>query len=84
MTGLLDAYAGIVGQDMINHLRQLARPLQGMKIVHVNSTRVGGGVAEILTKLVPLMQELNIDTSAWGATFERTSVATDAVVSFSE
>ncbi|MEW6290641.1 MAG: glycosyltransferase [Thermodesulfobacteriota bacterium] len=64
MTNLLDAYAGVAGQDVINHLRQLARPLRGIKVVHVNSTKVGGGVAEILNKLVPLMQELEINT-AW-------------------
>ncbi|MCB2182434.1 MAG: glycosyltransferase [Desulfobulbaceae bacterium] len=63
MNTLLDAYANITGQGVIDHLRQLAAPLRGMKVVHVNSTRVGGGVAEILEKLVPLMQELSIDTS---------------------
>lgn len=59
---LLNAYAQVVGQAVIGHLQQLARHLQGKKVVHVNSTRVGGGVAEILTKLVPLMQDLGIDT----------------------
>lgn len=54
-------YAPIVGVDVIDHLRQLARPLEGLKVVHVNSTRVGGGVAEILHKLVPLKAELGID-----------------------
>lgn len=54
-------YAAIAGQDVVNHLWQLARPLKGLKVVHVNSTRVGGGVAEILTKLVPLKTELGID-----------------------
>lgn len=34
-----------------------------MKVVHVNSTRVGGGVAEILFWMVPLMRELGIDAS---------------------
>lgn len=63
MTNILDAYAEIAGAEVVAHLRQLASPLAGMKIVHVNSTRVGGGVAEILQKLVPLMQELGIDTS---------------------
>ncbi|RJX34508.1 MAG: glycosyltransferase [Desulfurivibrio sp.] len=63
MTNLLDTYADVAGQDVINHLRQLARPLRGMKVIHVNSTRVGGGVAEILTKLVPLMRDLEIDAS---------------------
>jgi trehalose synthase len=59
--GLLDNYAQIVGAEVITHLRQLAAPLAGAKVVHVNSTRTGGGVAEILTKLVPLTQELGID-----------------------
>jgi trehalose synthase len=58
---MLEAYAQVAGTDVIAQLRQLARPLAGAKVVHVNSTRVGGGVAEILTKLVPLMQELGID-----------------------
>jgi trehalose synthase len=58
---LLEDYAQVTGNDVIAHLRQLAAPFSGAKVVHINSTRVGGGVAEILTKLVPLMQELGID-----------------------
>lgn len=58
---LLDDYARVAGEDAIEHLRQLARSLQGMSVLNVNSTRVGGGVAEILTKLVPLTRELGID-----------------------
>lgn len=60
----LDLYAKVAGEDVINHLRQLAVQLQGMKVVHVNSTRLGGGVAEILNKLVPLLGDLGID-SRW-------------------
>lgn len=63
MAALLDQYASIVGSDVIDHLRQLAAPLRGMKIVHVNSTREGGGVAEILNRLVPLQRELQMDAS---------------------
>lgn len=59
---LLEDYAQVAGTDVIAQLRQLAAPLAGAKVVHVNSTRVGGGVAEILAKLIPLMQELGIDT----------------------
>ncbi len=60
---LLDRYAEHAGHDAIEQLRQLARPLAGLRVVHVNSTRQGGGVAEILVKLVPLMQELGMETS---------------------
>jgi trehalose synthase len=63
MTDTLNQYAPIVGANVIDHLRQLAEPLKGMKIVHVNSTREGGGVAEILHRLIPLKQELGLDAS---------------------
>lgn len=58
---LLETYSQVCGEGAIDHLKQLAEPLQGMKVVHINSTAVGGGVAEILTKFVPLMRELGID-----------------------
>jgi len=59
----IHSYTDVVGSDVISQLQQLAEQLQGKKVVHVNSTRVGGGVAEILAKLVPLMQDLGIETS---------------------
>jgi len=63
MTEMLNQYAPIVGSNVIDHLRQLAEPLKGMKIMHVNSTREGGGVAEILNRLIPLKQELGLEAS---------------------
>lgn len=60
MTGLLDSYAPVTGEAVIQHLRLLATALQGKRVVHLNSTRVGGGVAEILAKLIPLKQELGL------------------------
>ena len=59
----IEAYGDVAGPDVIDHLRQLAVLLEGVRVVHVNSTRVGGGVAEILTKLVPLKQELGIEVT---------------------
>ena len=50
----------MAGDEVVHHLRQLAAPLQGMRVVHVNSTREGGGVAEILHKMVPFMEELGL------------------------
>ncbi len=61
MTKMLEQYAGVVGEDIIGHLRQLAEPLRGMRVVHVNSTREGGGVSEILHRLIPLKKELGLD-----------------------
>jgi len=58
---ILENYARVAGTDVIAQLHQLATSLAGVKIVHVNSTRSGGGVAEILTKLIPLTRELGID-----------------------
>jgi len=60
--GKLESYANIVGHDVIDHLYQLSSLLKNIKVIHVNSSRKGGGVAEILEKLVPLSQELGIDT----------------------
>jgi trehalose synthase len=63
MSDLLEAYERVAGEDVIGQLRQLAAPLKGVRAVNVNSTRYGGGVAEILDKLVPLMRELGIEAS---------------------
>ena len=63
MSVTLQEYAKITGDAVIDQLYQLSKTLKGKKVVHVNSTKVGGGVAEILNKLVPLMNELGIETS---------------------
>jgi trehalose synthase len=58
---LLDRYEEVIGRQEVRRLRQLARGLCGRRIVHVNSTRSGGGVAEILAWMVPVLRELGID-----------------------
>lgn len=66
MSELIEKYRLAAGQDAINELLQLASILRGIKIVHVNSTKSGGGVAEILAWLNPLLKALEID-SRWEA-----------------
>ncbi|HXW57262.1 MAG TPA: glycosyltransferase [Candidatus Cybelea sp.] len=57
----LDDYAGVVGTAEIAELRALAAPLKGRSVQMVNSTSVGGGVAEMLIRVVPLIQELDLN-----------------------
>jgi trehalose synthase len=56
----LDDYAGVIGEGELEELRALAKPLRGRTVEMINSTAVGGGVAEILNRLVPLAEELEL------------------------
>ncbi|MFH1511460.1 MAG: glycosyltransferase [Candidatus Woesearchaeota archaeon] len=58
----LEHYRKIVGMKSIKAIRKDAEHLRGKKVVHVNTTATGGGVAEILNTLVFLMNDLGIDT----------------------
>lgn len=59
----LAEYESVVGKAVLDQLYQLGSLLRGMSVVHVNSTKMGGGVAEILSWMVPFMNELGIDAS---------------------
>jgi len=63
MSDRLSAYERIVGSSRITQLRRIGKKLGGIRVVHVNSTREGGGVAEILDWMVPLMREAGLDAS---------------------
>ena len=56
----LDDYAAVIGAGEIEELRILARPLLGRPVEMVNSTAVGGGVAEILNRIIPLAEDLGL------------------------
>lgn len=58
----LDEYVPVVGPAAIDDIRALARVVEKRSLLMVNSTAVGGGVAELLTRLIPLLQELGIQT----------------------
>jgi trehalose synthase len=58
----LDDYRAIIGTGDVDELRFLAREIKGKTMKMVNSTAVGGGVAEMLNRLVPLLGELDVAT----------------------
>lgn len=57
----LDDYKSIVGEKQIEDVKALGEKIKGRSVTHVNSTPVGGGVAEILLNLVPLMRDVGLD-----------------------
>jgi trehalose synthase len=56
----LEDYRPVIGDERVDEIRQLAAPLAGARVLHVNATSFGGGVAEILMTLVPLMQDIGL------------------------
>ncbi len=57
----LDDYVDIVGGAVIDRIRELAKPLEGARVLHLNATAYGGGVAELLATHVPLLRSVGID-----------------------
>ncbi|MFZ5863723.1 MAG: glycosyltransferase [Nitrospirota bacterium] len=55
-------YVSVVGEAVTDEIQLLADRLRGSSVCHVNSTPVGGGVAEILTRMVPLLNQLGVHT----------------------
>ena len=60
----IEDYEPIVGEKMINQIYEESARLVGKHILHLNSTYQGGGVAEMLNALVPLMNSVGI-TAGW-------------------
>ena len=57
----LKDYAAVVGDEVIEEIRALAEPLQGARVLHLNATAYGGGVAELLATHVPLLRSVGVD-----------------------
>ena len=55
-------YQSMVVGSLVEEIRELAAKLAGARILHVNATSFGGGVAEILYTLVPLMRDIGLET----------------------
>ena len=63
-------YTHIVGRPLIEEIRELAEPLKGSRVVHLSATAFGGGVAEILYTLIPLMKDVGLDVE-WQVIYGR-------------
>ncbi len=61
-------YRSIIRRDLYDEIQDLSARLDGARVLHINATAFGGGVAEILYTLVPLMRDAGLDTE-WGVMF---------------
>lgn len=56
----LEEYKGLILKELFEEIESLAKPLKNLKVIMVNSTPRGGGVAEVLKSLIPLMKGVGI------------------------
>ena len=57
----LGDFEEVAGKEAIERIRALAEPFRGARVLHINATAYGGGVAELLATHVPLLQSLGIE-----------------------
>ena len=57
----LTDYAGAAGSDVVERIFRLAEPLRGLRVLHLNATAYGGGVAELLATHVPLLRSVGLE-----------------------
>ena len=57
----LKEYEPIVGHQVIEELALIADKAKHLTVQNINSTAVGGGVAEILNRMIPLLLELGVN-----------------------
>ena len=56
----IEDYRAVIGEERTEEILALARELRGARVLHVNATAFGGGVAEILATMVPLLNDLGL------------------------
>ncbi|GBE00723.1 trehalose synthase [bacterium BMS3Bbin06] len=59
---MLSDYSGIAPKSDLILIKRLCERFRNRHFLHINSTRAGGGVAEILQRMVPILKNLGIDT----------------------
>jgi len=66
----LERYKNLTSRKLFKEIKSLAKELEGLKVVHINATPQGGGVAEILRSLVPLMKGVRLKAQWYVLPFE--------------
>jgi trehalose synthase len=61
----IDEFRGIAEDSAIDELSKLGTSMKGLKVLHINSTEYGGGVAELLSAQIPLLESIGLDPH-WG------------------
>lgn len=56
----VEAYRGVVAETLLEELVSRAAGLRGLRVLHLNATPYGGGVAELLRSVVPLLNDLGL------------------------
>lgn len=56
----LEQYEDLISRELLDEIKALAQNMRGLKVFHINATPRGGGVAEILKSLVPLMKGVGL------------------------
>lgn len=57
----IDHYRGLCSDDVLEQIHELAEPLRGTRVLHLNATPYGGGVSEMLRSAIPLLRDVGID-----------------------
>lgn len=57
----IEVYRSLVGDEAIAEIEELAAPLRGARVLHLNATAHGGGVAELLPKLISLKRGVGLE-----------------------
>jgi trehalose synthase len=57
---ILNSYEELLGKKSVNLVKKKANEFANKSILHVNATKFGGGVAEILQNMVAMMEELEL------------------------
>ena len=57
----IERYVGTIDGEVLADIQRAARSIYGLRVLHVNSTYHGGGVAGMLSSLVPLMNDVGVN-----------------------